>query len=80
MCSFFSAPVLAWPVALKKTEEELDLLIYIDMLLMVEKGIRGGICHSFYQYAKADNKYMKDYNKNKESSYLQYCDVNDLHG
>ena len=50
------------------------------MLLMVEKGIRGGICHSIYQYAKANNKYMKDYDKNKESSYLQYLDVNNLYG
>ena len=40
------------------------------MLLMIEKGIRGGICHSIYQCAKADNKYMKDYDNNKESSYL----------
>ena len=50
------------------------------MLLMVEKGIRGGICHSIYQYAKANNKYMKDYGKNKESSYLQYWAVNNLYG
>ena len=50
------------------------------MLLMVEKGIRGGICHSIYQYAKANNKYMKDYDKNKESSYIQYWDVNNLYG
>ena len=50
------------------------------MLLMVEKGIRGGICHSIYQYAKANNKYMKDYDKNKELSYLQYWDVNNLYG
>ena len=50
------------------------------MLLMVEKGIRGGICHSIYRYAKANNKYMKDYDKNKESSYLQYCDVNNSYG
>ena len=50
------------------------------MLLMVERGIRGGIYHSIYRYAKANNKYMKDYAKNKESSYLQYWNVNDLHG
>ena len=50
------------------------------MLLIVEKGIRGGICHSIYQHAKANNKYMKDYDKNKESSYLQYWDVNNLYG
>ena len=47
---------------------------------MVEKGIRGGICHSIYQYAKANNKYMKDYEKNKDLSYLQYWDVNNLYG
>ena len=48
------------------------------MLLMVEKGIRGEICHSINQYAKINNKYMNDYDKNKESSYLKYnyWDVN----
>ena len=50
------------------------------MLLMLEKGIRGGICHSIYQYVKANNKYMKDFDKNKESSYIQYWDVNNLYG
>ena len=50
------------------------------MLLLVEKGIRGAICHSIYQYAKANNKYMKDYDKNKESSYIEYWDVNNLYG
>ena len=49
------------------------------MLLMVEKGIRGGICHFVYPYAKANNKCMKDYDKNKESSYLQYWNVNNLY-
>ena len=50
------------------------------MLTMVEKGIREGICQSIHRFAKANNKYMKDYYKNKESSYLQYCDVNNLYG
>ena len=75
-----SAPGLAWQAALKKTKTKLDLLKDINMLLTVEKGIRGGICHSIYQYAKANNKYMKDYDKNKESSHLQYWDVNNLYG
>ena len=50
------------------------------MLLMVEEGIRGGICHSIHRYAKANNKYMKNYNNNKESSYIQYLDANNLYG
>ena len=77
---FLSVPGLACLAALKKTKVKLDLLTDIDMLLMVEKGIRGGICHSIYRYAKANNKYMKDYDKNKESSYLQFWAVNELNG
>ena len=46
---------------------------------MVEKGIRGGICHAIHQYAKANNEYMKDYVKNKENSYLKYWNVNNLY-
>ena len=47
---------------------------------MVEKGIRGGICQSIYRYAKANNKHIKDNDKNKESSYLQYWNANKLYG
>ena len=47
---------------------------------MVEKGIRGGICHAILRYAKANNKYMKDYNKYDEESFLQYDDANNLYG
>ena len=50
------------------------------MLLVVGKGIRGGIFHSIYRYAKANNKYTKDYDKNKELSYIQYWYVNNLYG
>ena len=49
-------------------------------LLVVEKGIRGGICNTIHRYSKANNKYMKDYDKNKESSYLKYWNVNNLYG
>ena len=50
------------------------------MLLMVEEGIRAGICHSIQRYAKANNKYMKGFNNNEESSYIQYLDANNLYG
>ena len=55
----------------KKDKVKLDLLSNIDMLLIVENVIIGGICHSIYQYAKANNIYMKNYDKNNESSYLK---------
>ena len=75
-----SASWLAWQADFKKIEVKLELLTDIDMLLMVQKGIRGGICNTIHQYAKANNKYMKDYDKNKESSYLRYWDVINLYG
>ena len=76
---FLSAPGLAWQAALKKTEVKLEWPTDIDIVLMVEKGIRGGICHTTLRYGKANNKYMKDYNKYKDSSYLKYWDVNNLY-
>ena len=64
---FLSAPGLAWQASLKGTKVKLDLLSDIDMLLMVEKCIKGEVCHSIYRYAKANNNNIKDYDKNKES-------------
>ena len=77
---FLSAPGLAWEACLKKTEVKLELLTDADLLLMVEKGIKGGICHTIHRYAKANNKYMKNYDENKEPSFLEYLDANNLHG
>ena len=77
---FVSLPGLAWQACLKKINVELDLLTDYDMLLMIEEGIRGGICHAIQRYAKANNKYMKDYDKKKKSSYIQYLDANNLYG
>ena len=77
---FVSLPGLAWQACLKKTNVELELLTDYDILLMVEEGIRGGIFHAIQRYAKANNKYMKDYDKKKKSSYIQYLDANNLYG
>ena len=77
---FLSLPGLAWQACLKKTNIESELLTDYDMLLMVEEGITGGTCHSIHRYAKANNKYMKNYNNNEEPSYIQYLDANNLYG
>ena len=65
---------------LKKTEVKLELLTDIHMLLMIEEGIRGGMCQSIHRYAKASNKYMKNYDKSIDSSCLMYLDANNVYG
>ena len=77
---FLSAPGLAWQACLKKTGVELELLTDPDMLLTFEDGTRGGMCNAIHRYAKANNKYMKNYNKNVESSFIEYLDANNLYG
>ena len=77
---FLSAPGLAWQACLKKTGVKLELLTDNDMITMTEEGIRGGMCNALYRHAKPNNKYMKNYNKNTESSYLVYLGANNLYG
>ena len=77
---YYTSPGLAWDACLKETGQHLQLLHDYDMLMMFERGIRGGITHISKRYAEANNKYMKDYNPDKESSYIQYLDANNLYG
>ena len=77
---FLTVPYLVWKAALKKAKVKLYILTDVNMLLMVEKGIRGETGSSIHRFAKANNKYMKGYGRNKESSYFKYWEVNDLYG
>ena len=78
--NYFTAPGLSWDALLKYTNIELDLITDPDMLLFIEKGIRGGISTITHRYAKANNPYLKDYDKEKPNSYIMYLDANNLYG
>ena len=77
---FVSATGLAWQACLKKAGVKLELITDYDMVLRIEKGIRGGTCQAIHRYAKANNKNIKNYDKNIESSYIEYLDTNNLCG
>ena len=77
---FYTAPGLAWNACLKKTMIRLELLLDPDMLLMFERGIRGGITQAVHRWAKANNPCMKSYNPNEKTKYLLYLDANNLYG
>ena len=78
---YYTAPGLAWDAVLKLTESKLELLSDPDMLLMVEKGIRGGVSMISNRYGKANNKYMGDrFDDSKLSKYITYLDANNLYG
>ena len=77
---YYTATGLAWDAALKISEIKLELLTNPDMYLMVESGIRDGISTITKRYAKANNKYMNKYDREKESSFIPYLDANNLYG
>ncbi|CAH3161229.1 unnamed protein product [Porites lobata] len=77
---YYTSPGLAWDACLKETKQELQLLDDYDMLMMFERGIRGGISHISKRYAEANNKYMKSFDTQKTSTYIQYLDANNLYG
>ena len=79
-CHYYSAPGLSWDALLKITNVNLDLISDIDQQLFIEKGMRGGISTITHRHAVANNKYMKGYNPESESSYLMYLDANNLYG
>ena len=77
---YYTSPGLAWDACLKETGQELQLLHDYDQLMMFERGIRGGITRIAKRYAEANNKYMKNYDSTKPSTYIQYLDANNLYG
>ena len=79
-CHYFSSPGLSWDAMLKMTDVKLEKISDIDKYLFIEKGLRGGISYIAKRYAKANNKYMKNYDPTKPSIYISYLDINNLHG
>ena len=77
---YYTAPGLAWDACLKITKVELELLHDYEMLMMVEKGIRGGVSMISTRYGKANNPYMKDYDPDQPNKFISYLDANNLYG
>jgi hypothetical protein len=77
---YYTSPGLAWDAALKKTGGCLDLITDTNMYLMVENGIRGGISTITKRYAESNNKYMTNYDPEKDDKYIEYLDANNLYG
>ena len=79
-CHYFSSLGLRWDAMLKMTGVKLEKISDIDKYLFIEKGLRGGISYIAKRYAKANNKYMNDYDPKKLSTFISYLDMNNLYG
>ena len=79
-CHYFTSPGLSWDAMLKMTGVKLELMSDIDQYLFIEKGIRGGVSYISKRYAKANNKYISNYNSKEPSNYITYLDANNLYG
>ena len=79
-CHYFSSPGLSWDAMLKMTGIKLEKVSDIDKYLFIEKGQRGGISYITKRYAKANNKYMDDYDPKKPSTFILYLDMHNLYG
>ena len=79
-CYYFRSPGLSWDAMLKMTGVKLEKISDIDKSLFIEKGLRGGISYIAKRYAKANNKYMNDYDPKKQSTFISYLDMNNLYG
>ena len=79
-CHYFSYPGLSWDAISKMTGIKLEKISYIDKYLFIEKELRGGISYIAKRCAKANNKYMNDYDLKKPSTFITYLDMNNLHG
>ena len=79
-CHYFNAPGLSWGAMLKMTGVKLEKISDIDQYLFIEKGLRGGIFCIAKRYAKANNKYMCDYDSSKQSTFITYLNKNNLYG
>ena len=80
LCHYFTSLGLSWDAMLKKTGVKLELMSDIDKFQFIERGIRGVVSYTCKRYAKANNKYISDYNSTKPSNYITYLDANNLYG
>ena len=78
-CHYFSSPGLSWDAMLKLTDVKLEKISDTNIYLFIEKGLKGRISYIAKRYAKANNKYMKDYNLKKLEKFITYLDMNNLY-